>query len=620
MCGIAGFVGSGTLDDLKRMTDTLIHRGPDGEGLWSDAATRVHLGHRRLAILDLAGGQQPMWTADGRIGIVFNGEIYNFAELRRELEGHGHVFQTDHSDTEVLLYGYRQWGTALTERLNGMWAFVIYDRDRRLLFCSRDRFGKKPFFYTVQGGTLVFASELTALIAHPAVRATPCARAIRKYFAYGYIPAPLSLYEDIFKLPAGHSLTFSLVDGNLHRWQYWRFTLEAEPAVPADAESRWGEELRHLLSEAVRRRLVSDVPVGVFLSGGIDSSAVAACAVRLLGGGRVNTFSIGFEEASFDESAHAAAVARHLGTVHHPHVLSIDLARQLAPAICARLDEPMADSSLLPTYLLCGHARTRVTVALGGDGADELFAGYAPFRALRLARLYQRLVPRPMHSAITSLVATLPAGHAYLSLDFKLKRTLRGLNHEPRLWNAAWLAPLAPDEVAELLGGPMNVEDLFSEAIELWEANPQLNLTDQTLQFFTRLYLENDILTKVDRASMMHSLEVRAPFLDIDVVNFARRIPSDWKLRGGETKYLLKRALAPWLPREILHRTKQGFAVPIAKWFREGSLDMPSANNANVANPSFIAKKIDEHRAGRANHHAYLWSQRVLDTALARKQ
>lgn len=602
------------------MTDALIHRGPDEEGLWVDETKGAYLGHRRLSIIDVAGGHQPMWTRDGNLGIVFNGEIYNFAELRRELEDAGHRFESDHSDTEVLLHGYRQWGRGLTTRLNGMWAFALYDRKAGILFCSRDRVGKKPFYYTLQNGTFAFASELTALIKHHAIQATVSPRSLKKYFAYGYIPSPLSLYSEISKLPAGCSLEFSLAERTLQTHRYWQFKLEPAENRPADIEERWADELRHLLGRAVSRRLVSDVPLGVFLSGGVDSSAVAAIAAQQLGAGQLATFSIGFDEADFDESRYAGMVAEHVGSRHHPERLSLGKAQALLPEIFNRMDEPMGDSSLLPTFLLCRHARRHVTVALGGDGADELFAGYAPFRALRWAKLYRQLVPRPLHEAIRLLADRLPVGHGYMNLDFKIKRTLRGLSYPERLWNPVWMSGLDEPELEQLFQEPVEWEDVFSEAIDLWEASQPAGLEEQTLQFFTRLYLENDILTKIDRASMMNSLEVRAPFLDIEVIDFARKLPTEYKLRHGQTKYLLKKAMEPLLPRQILFRAKQGFAVPVAKWFRDGTLLPGGVGTVDGLAPHFAARMLAEHRAGRANQQAFLWNSRALEAAVRRSR
>ncbi|MGR9053938.1 MAG: asparagine synthase (glutamine-hydrolyzing), partial [Gammaproteobacteria bacterium] len=442
MCGIAGFVGVGQTEDIRRMNLAQSSRGPDADGVWCDKEQGIYLGHRRLSILDIEGGAQPMWTSDGALGIVFNGEIYNHAELRDELKSLGHVFVSDHSDTEVLLIGYREWGASLTKRLNGMWAFALYDRNEQRLFCSRDRFGKKPFYYTRQPDLFAFASELSALTAHSAIEPTISRLALKKYFAYGYIPAPHSIYDNVYKLPGGHSLTFDLKTGQIDIKQYWDFVIEPFETVPAEPEQVWGEQLRDLLGKAVKRRLISDVPIGTFLSGGIDSSAVSAFAARELGEGKLNTFSIGFDEASFDESEYANAAARHLKTNHHLEWLSLEKAKELLPAIATRLDEPMGDSSLLPTYLLCEYARRHVTVALGGDGADELFAGYDPFRALKWAKLYDKWIPKPVHQAIRLLFARLPVSHRNMSLDFKIKRTLRGLSFAPRYWCPVWMASL----------------------------------------------------------------------------------------------------------------------------------------------------------------------------------
>ena len=614
MCGISGFIGLGTESDLRRMTDALAHRGPDAAGYWTDPALGIYLGHRRLSILDLGGGGQPMVTADGGHIIIFNGEIYNFAELRAELVAHGHRFVTDHSDTEVLLHGFREWGADLPRRLNGMWAFVIYDRAARKLFGSRDRFGKKPFFYTLQNGAFVFGSELSAVRLHPAVRSGVSRRALKKYFGYGYIPAPHSILENVFKLPGGHSFWLDAESRALRIEKYWEFVLEpfAGGEIPKDPEQSWGEELRARLDAAVKCRLVADVPVGIFLSGGIDSSAVTAFASRHVPAGQLKTFSIGFEEATFDESAYARRVAQLFKTDHYLETLSIAKAHALLPAIAARLDEPMGDSSLLPTYLLSGFTRKHVKVALGGDAGDELFAGYDPFVAMRKAELYARLVPRPVHQAIRLLAARLPVSHRNMSFDFKLKRTLRGLSYPSTLWLPVWMSSLEAGELAELFEEPIDLEDVFSEAIEAWEGCAQTDVIDRTLQYYTKLYLQDDILVKVDRATMMHGLEARAPFLDINVVDFARRIPSAWKYRHGQTKYILKKALEPVLPADVLYRRKKGFGVPIGAWFKDGRLRVDTAEPVAGIDDSFIRRKLAEHRAGRADQRAFLWNAWLL--------
>ena len=610
MCGIAGFVGPGQRSQLDTMIARLAHRGPDGTGTWMKEESRVFLGHRRLSILDHAGGVQPMVSADGGTVVDFNGEIYNHAELRLQLLARGHKFLTDHSDTEVLLHGYHEWGEELPLRLNGMFAFAIWDRSRQSLFCARDRFGEKPLFYAQRGDFFAFASELTALEALPQLNLRRSDRATQKYMAYGYVPAPLTLYENVFKLSAGESLTWHAREGRRDLRCYWSFQLEPFDGVSAAHATRLEEQLRELLARSVRSRLQADVPVGIFLSGGIDSSTVTAMAVR--SGAAVRTFTIGFREKSFDESEDARAVAEILGTTHAEKIFAAADVRTLGAGILASLDEPLGDASLLPTSMLSGFARESVKVALGGDGADELFGGYDPFLALKRADFYQRYTPRPVHVAIRLLVDRLPVSHANMSLDFRLKRTLRGLGVPAAYRLPVWMAGFDPATAGDLFDSPLPLDELFSEAIELWDQGRGLSVGDQALQYFTRLYLQNDILTKTDRASMAHGLEVRSPFLDYDLVDFIRRLPYDCKVRGGTTKFLLKRAMAPLLPAESVRRSKKGFGVPVGAWLRSGEIPIDPAMAPPPLRASAIARALEEHRAGRADHRMLLWNYRVL--------
>ena len=622
MCGIAGFAGRGDLGILHRMTAAIAHRGPDADGHWAEENAGVFLGHRRLSIVDLAGGAQPMWTRDGQLGVTFNGEIYNHAELRAELKARGCEFVTDHSDTEVLLHGYREWGESFTERLNGMWAFVIYDRAKQRLFGSRDRFGKKPLYYFKEGETFGFASELPALLQHPTCPRNLSPLSLKKYFAYCYIPAPRSIYERVLKLPGGHSFTFDLASRDLKTWRWWEFVIEPDDALlkwvdDIDIETnpvieQLRENLIARLEKAVQRRLMSDVPLGVFLSGGIDSSAIAALAAKHVPAGQLNTFSIGFNDPSFDESGYAQLVAEKLGTRHRSETLDLDKSIALLPEIVARLDEPLGDGSLLPTYLLSRFTRQHVTVALGGDGGDELFAGYDPFRALGAAELYAKLVPRPLHHAIRLVAARLPVSHKNVSFDFKIKRTLSGLSYPPKLWNAVWMGALEPRDLAQLFREPCDEEEVYSEAIEAWDRCAQPNLVDRTLQFFTNLYLQDGILAKTDRASMMCSLEARSPFLDIEVVDLARRIPWQLKLRGGQTKWILKETLAPLLPREIIGRKKKGFGMPIGRWLREGKFDFDHARTFPHLDVAFAERQHAAHMSGARDERLFLWSYWLL--------
>jgi asparagine synthase (glutamine-hydrolysing) len=621
MCGIAGFVGAGGSDVLRRMTGALTHRGPDAEGTACDPERGVWLGHRRLAVVDLESGEQPMWTAERDLVVVYNGEVYNAPELRAGLEARGHAFRSHHSDTEVLLHGWREWGPALVERLDGMWAFALYDRRAGRLFLSRDRFGEKPLYWTQRAGAFAFASELSALTRHPCVERSLDPLALRKYWGHGYVPAPRAVYRGVQKLPAGHNLVFDLRDASARLSRWWRLALEPDPALAERPLESLCEELRERLERAVARRLVADVPVGVFLSGGIDSSAVAVFAARHLKPGGLRTISVGFEEPSFDESGFAAAAARHVGSRHHCSTFTLERARALLPQLAERLDEPLADASLLPTHLLCGAARREVTVALGGDGGDELFAGYDPFRALWAAERWSRLVPRPVHRALRLLASRLPVSHAYMSTGFRVQRALAGLEQRPALWNPVWLAPLGPAELGELLDEPVDAEEIYSEAIEAWEQGRGASSVDRTLQFFSELYLQNGVLAKLDRASMMHSLEVRSPFLDRELVDFARRLPWQLKLHGRRTKFLLRRALAPLLPREVLERPKQGFGVPVGAWIRAGAAPFdawprPGAEGASATR--FRQRRLAEHRAGRADHRLFLYADWLLGRWLAR--
>lgn len=614
MCGLAGFVGAGTVEDLRAMGAAIVHRGPDGEGIEVDPSTGVHLLHRRLAIVDLAGGAQPMWDAQHSVGVIFNGEIYNHLELRAELVSKGYVFRTNHSDTEVLVHGYKEWGEELPSRLNGMFAFVIHDRMRARLFLARDRFGKKPLYYHCAPGFFAFASELTALLRHSRVPRRVSRTSLKKLFAYGFIPSPRSLYEDVARLPGGHQMTFSLAEPGVVRIRkYWEFAIEPPSSIPSKPEEAWGEELRHLLSQAVKRRLMSDVPLGVFLSGGIDSSAVLAYAAAQLPKGRVQTFSIGFREPSFDESGYARKVAAHFGSEHHEEILSIDRARELVPQVLGRLDEPFGDPSIVPTFQLCEFARRRITVALGGDGGDELFAGYDPFKALGVARWYDSLVPTAVRGGIRRLADLLPVSSENMSLEFRIKRGLRGACHAPPYWNPTWLGPLDAGEIRELFEEPVSMEELYEEAIQVWDSSPSMHMVDKTLEFYTRLYLPDDILAKADRASMMCSLEVRSPFLDQDVADFARRIPHQYKYRNGQTKYLLKQALRGVVPDEVLQRRKKGFGIPLTQWLRTWNDDGFSRAGAALGNPDWAARQLAEHKSGKRDHRLALWCLLALE-------
>jgi asparagine synthase (glutamine-hydrolysing) len=614
MCGIAGIVGFATRETLVEMTRSLTHRGPDDEGVWQDEAKGVHFGHRRLTILDPSGGPQPMVSED--LVLVYNGEVYNHLELREELEAEGAVFRTRNSDTETVLLAYRHWGPECVLRFNGMWALCIYDRREGRLFFSRDRFGQKPIYYARTKDGLAFASELSALLLHPQLADAPLSRrGLTKFFAFDYIPAPDTLYEGIHKLPAGHNMVFNLDDRSLRLRRYWDYQIEPEPIASPAAFEELCEDLKQRLSDAVQRCLLSDVGVGVLLSGGLDSTALAALAAEHQGG-RVDTFSVGFAEPSFDESSHARAAADWLRSNHSSENLSFAQAKELAPEVLSRLAEPLGDASLLPTYQVCKLARAKVTVVLGGDGADELFAGYDPFRALRASELYSRFFPAPLHSAMRGAARHLPDSHANLTFKFKVTRWLRGLEYEKPYWVPSWMACLDVEELNEFLGVSTTLEEVYGEVRALWDACGADNLVDQATHFYVRFYLQNDILTKMDRAGMMNSLEVRAPYLDNELVDLVRKIPAEWRLRGGSTKYPLKRALRGLLPDSVIDRKKKGFGLPIGQWLKDGFLDGYEFSHAAPVSTEFVMRRLEAHRKGRENHRAFLWNYLALDRAL----
>lgn len=629
MCGIAGIcrLDGETLSPeagirVKAMTDCLTHRGPDGEGLWQ--AGPVCLGHRRLSIIDLTGGAQPMHSADGRLSVTFNGEIYNFAELRDELAAGGARFQTN-SDTEVILEGYRRWGADCLTRFDGMFAFALWDAERRRLFCARDRFGKKPFFYTVQHGCLYFASELTALARVPELTLTLDPQAVMRYLAYEYVPTPQTVYGEVRSLPPAHLLLSGQSDVRLER--YWDMPVPDE-ADPRD-EGELCRELNHLLSRAVRRRMVSDVPLGVFLSGGIDSSIVAGLMARQ-SATPIKTFSIGFTEASYDESRYARIAARAFGTDHHERILSAEECADELPGIVSRMDVPMADASVAPTWLLSGVTREHVTVALGGDGADELWAGYEHYVGFKVAEWYNALPAFVRRVIIEPLARHLPASAGYINPRLAVATFLRGA-HAPA-WQRVqtMLTAFTPEMQREILDTPwleahgdfLRSDRLFAptrEQYEHWLPESAAAPLARAFHVYVRQFMLDDILVKVDRCSMLHSLEVRAPFLDRDVAEFAARLPVRHKLHGFKRKYLLKKAFADLLPPEILHRNKRGFQIPVAAWLRgrmrplmEDLLSEARLRGQGIFNPRAVRALMDEHISGRADLRKPLWTLLVF--------
>ena len=615
MCGIAGIVlgvaDNWAREDLHRVVQALSHRGPDGTGFFFDEA--VWLGHQRLSIIDPAGGAQPMFNEDQSIAVVCNGEIYNFQELKHRLEQKGHRFGTS-CDTEVIPHLYEEYGVDFPEHLVGMFAIAVWDRRVQRLMLVRDRMGIKPLYYAETAGGLVFASELRAVLAAGTVPRDIDPDGVSEFLTYDATPAPRTILRAVRKLPAASRMVRDASSVRLD--EYWGRRELYPPVVPRSLEEA-AEQLRALLRDVVRRHLISDVPLGVFLSGGIDSSYIAAVMAEVMDE-PLRTFSIAFDEESFDEGPYARMVAAHLGTEHHEERLPVDAALQLLPRLPDIMDEPLGDPAILPTYLLSRAARTRVVVALSGEGGDELFYGYPTYYAHRVARLLERS-PRIVSGAVRALVGRLPASSSNFALDFVAKRFASGVGRNLAERHAHWMSSFEPDKESLLtpefytaledpsgLGPARRIASLASAGVDPLLVASHLDLV---------LYLQDGILMRTDKASMANALEVRVPFLDHQVVEFARALPTNLKLRGRVGKYLLRWIARDRLPADIVRRPKKGFGVPVAGWFRgelrellADVLSAPRLRAQGIFQPEAVTRLVDEHQKGRQNHRKALWA------------
>ena len=623
MCGIAGMISKlYPVNDavLKSMADTLLHRGPDDFGFHTESAgivargAPIHVGlaHRRLSIIDLSqDARQPMCNEDESLWIVFNGEIYNFPSLRKELADAGHIFKSG-SDTEVLLHGYEEYGTGILRRLNGMFAFALWDAAAQTLFMARDRFGKKPLYYYPTAHGISFASELTALLKNPEIPREADLVSLGRYLLHEYVPAPRSMIRHVCKLEQAHALIWKA--GSLETFRYWepRF----EPAALTFEEA--GRKLRSTFIRAVERRLISDVPLGVFLSGGIDSSCVVAAMRECVEASRIQSFAIGFTEQSFDESAYAGETARHFGVRHREEILTVDRMAAILPEVWDFLDEPLADASIIPTYLLSGFARRHVTVALGGDGGDELFAGYDPFAALRAASLYERM-PGLLKRVAERLANALPTSAKNMSLDFKIKQFLKGCRYDAPVRVQAWMAAFCPDGQRELLTPEAAQEALRIdpfEPVRLLAAESGLtHPVEAAIHYYMNWYLSGAVMTKVDRASMAVSLEARAPFLDVEVAELACTLPPPMKYHRGTRKRVLRAAFKGALPSGVLKRPKKGFGIPLTTWLKKDLLaamrrafEPERLRREGLFRPEAVQRLVSEHLSGKADHRKPLWT------------
>jgi asparagine synthase (glutamine-hydrolysing) len=627
MCGIVGFLTSKVSDIpdyeiLRRMREILAHRGPDDLGEYirplDGQGPFVFFGHRRLSIIDLSGGHQPLSNEDGTVWVIFNGEIYNFKELKKELEILGHQFNTI-SDTEVIAHAYEEYREECFKHFNGMFAIGIWDELNHRLILARDRLGKKPLYYASINETFLFASELKAISTYPQFPRKIAPLSLMKYLFYEFIPCPHTIFNNARKLPPASYLICE--NKRIEIKEYWSpFNLEGmEKNLPEiDVEDR----LLELLKISVKRRLISDVPLGVFLSGGIDSSAIAAFAQKEVPG-KVKTFSIGFEDPSFDESKYASLVSQFLGTEHFEQRMTPKDLLDIVPNLPDILDEPMADASILPTYLLSKFTRQYVTVALGGDGGDELFAGYPTYLAHKFARKYELFLGN-LHPIIRFLGNLLPVSDNNISFDFKVKKFLSGIGYPDGIRNSVWLGSFSSPDIEKVVSPEiLNQFDrirLVEEISSYEEKFPTKDLITLLQYLDLKLYLQESILVKVDRASMACSLEVRAPFLDYELVEFVMGLPPGLKLKGLTSKYLLKKIMKHFLPNEVIQRKKKGFGVPIAKWvkgpLRElfGDLLSPDRiKQEGFLNHEYVTSLLQDHLLNKKDNRKQLWTLLVWE-------
>lgn len=620
MCGITGFIDLWNMSNargaperaetLDAMCRVIRHRGPDDQGVMLKPG--VVLGMRRLSIIDLAGGHQPISNEDNTVSIVFNGEIYNYRELQKDLQARGHQFRTN-SDTETIVHAYEEFGASCVSQLRGMFAFAIWDERKKEVFIARDRVGKKPLYYSVtRCGTLVFGSELKSLLEHPEVERKINTQALDAYFSLGYVPDPISIFENVEKLPPGHHLTFT--NGRLTVERYWDFSYNTNGN--GHKASDYLEELRALLSEAVKLRLVSDVPLGAFLSGGIDSSTVVALMAQHMDQ-PVKTFSIGFNEDSYDELKYARLTAKKFGTEHHEFLVTPDIC-EVVDQLAWHFDEPFADSSAIPTYVVSKLAREHVKVVLTGDGGDELFAGYSRYVTQRnrsKADLIPGLVKGRLMDPLSRALPHGAWGRNYLqnlSLD-PISRYLDTVS----VFTGLNKSSLYSNDFSDQLRDSRHLASYFHELSRNVKSNAAL---DSLLYIDSKTYLPGDILTKVDRMSMAVSLEARVPLLDHKLIEFVTRIPASMKLAGIETKHLFKQAIGDLVPAEVVNRPKQGFGVPIQQWINQqlrerirDTLNDPRTLERGYVTREYVGLLLEEHERGRRDHAMALWSLLMLE-------
>lgn len=623
MCGIVGYLnlhgksinpGEPYLADMVK---TIRHRGPDESGMAVKGS--VALGMTRLSIIDLSTGQQPIYNEDNSICVVFNGEIYNFQSLRSTLLKQGHKFRTN-SDTEVIVHLYEQYGVDCLKHLEGMFAFALFDKNKNRVFIARDRMGEKPLHWGIFGDTFIFGSEIKSIFVHPRALKELNVDALRQYLSLEYVPAPNSLFKGINKLLPAHYLLIE--NGAVETRKYWSPTGVKESYSKEEAK----EKLRELLNESIKLRLISDVPLGIFLSGGIDSSIITAMAAKQVSL-PLKTFSIGFEDRSFDESSHAEVVSRHIGTEHKMLKFNPDIARETMQDLWNYLDEPIADASIVPTFLLSKMTKQHVTVALSGEGGDELFGGYPTYYAHRMAQ-YWNMIPAPLRKGVLEkIIHKLPVSHNNLSFDYKAKKFISGADLNPIARQLRWMGSLPLDNQKslirkELLDSANTVDNEFDliphidrDEITKFANGNERDIADSIMRLDQKTYLADDLLFKSDRATMAASLEARLPFLAYPLVEFAQSMPIEYKVRGKGTKLILRELACDYLPEDIVKRPKKGFGIPVAKWLKsdfkpyvDHFLSPDFIEKQAIFDTTFVSSLLSEHNNDRVDRRKELWT------------
>ncbi|MDC0060088.1 asparagine synthase (glutamine-hydrolyzing) [Pelagibacteraceae bacterium] len=615
MCSIFGLLNVDKKNyNLNKLLNCMNHRGPDDSGFFEEHndTNQILLGQNRLEILDVKNGKQPMIAEDKNTIIVFNGEIYNHQKLRNDLEILGHKFNSSHSDTEVLLLGYKQWGSKLPNQLNGMWAFSIYDKRNNLIFLSRDRFGEKPLYYFQNDKKFIFSSELKFFNNIKNINFDLNILNLKKYCGYGFFPDNLTPYNNIYKVLPGHNIIFDISKKKTKLFKYWEYL--ATPDYKK-TERDWSEEIYFLLNKSVNNRLVADVKVGVFLSGGLDSSIIANLA-RLNSSTNIETYSIGYDLKQYDESKYSNFVSTKINSLHFSKIIKYKDINNIKNELFDKLDEPLSDSSLISYYSLCKLASKNVKVVLGGDAADEMLAGYNTFKAAESMKYISFLKLNKINPLLNKILSKFKFNHGNMNTKFNLSRFLRFMDSNLALMHPSWISPLSTNYINQIFNCKTSKEEIFSESINLWERE-KLNTIDKSIDFYTKIFLPNQILTKTDRLSMMHSLEVRSPFLDYELVNTFQKIPSNLKLKNNISKYILKKTFENLYGKKFTYRKKMGFTTPLSEWFS-------SQNNITINSKllkdsqNIINEGLESHKKNTENNRIFLWNIMNLDNFLSK--